>query len=449
MCNLIRQTKSVCPVCLESLDASVIEKDDKVFLSKTCNKHGQFEILLSRKALYYKKLDEFYFTIMDEDKKLQEYEIWPTLKCNIDCNICCFGDLKKQMEELEPTCSEIENFIKKCKVSFYILSGGEPTCRKDLITIVKILKKYNKIVTINTNGLKLVDINYLAELKKSGLDRVNLQFDGFNRNAYMVLRGCDLLDIKLKVLENLGSLNMPTVLNATIAKNVNEDAIVELIEFAARNDFVNAINFFTICSLGGAKNWSIDNYIMPDEVVDILEENSNHKVTKKNVFLFQKLHLAVKSLLAQRYCFYNQIYLFIRKNDSYEPIDKFFNLAKTEFWLDKYKDLYKKSRFLSSLLLLLAFAFFLFRYISIKIIKELIVMSFSYFFKTPQYLQTKRFFYISFSTGCDPYKIDYSIVRNCQNEIIGMNSKSKKLEYLGRDGLYCIGLEKRLLGIKF
>lgn len=84
----------------------------------------------------------------------------------------------------------------------------------------------------------------------------------------------------------------------------------------------------------------------------------------------------------------------------------------------------------------------MFRHTSFLIIREFIAMSFSYFLKTNDYLKTKRFFYISLSTSCDPYKIDYDIVRNCQNEIICVDSKSGKLGYQGSICLYGMNLEK-------
>ena len=79
------------------------------------------------------------------------------------------------------------------------------------------------------------------------------------------------------------------------------------------------------------------------------------------------------------------------------------------------------------------------------IIKEMLLSGYSYFFKTAHYLKNRRFLSLSFSTGCDPYKLDYSIVKNCQNEIIAFSDESNRLEYLGREGLYCVGLERRNL----
>lgn len=443
--EIVRKTKSICPVCLRYLDASVINKGKQIVLLKNCDLHGQYEVLLSQTPTYYKKLDKFYFSVMSDVNSLLEYEMWPTIRCNMVCPICCFGKNRGKMETTEPSIIEIENFVKKHKHRFYILSGGEPTCREDINIIIECLKKYRKTVTINTNGLKLIDIAYIRNLQQSGLDRVNLQFDGFNKETYRILRGDDLLDKKLIVLENLKKLNFSTTINAVIARKINDNEINEFIDFAVKNDFINGINFFTICYLGEVKHWSLEHYLMPDELIDILEVKTNYKITKKSVFLFQKLHLAIKSFFKQKYCFYNQVYLLIRKKGGYEPIGNFLNLAKAEIWIDRYEKVFRRSKIISTLYLIAAFISLLSNIRVLFVIWEFYLLGLSYFFKTSHYVKNRRFFSLSFSTGCDPYKIDYAIVQNCQNEIISVGDKTGKLEFHGRDGLYCIDIERKYL----
>ena len=443
--KIIRRTNSICPACLKPIEAFVVEESGRILLRKNCALHGDYEIALSEHPEYYKKLEEFYFEIMDSKKEVLEYEFWPTLKCNMQCQICCFKGSEGLLKELEPSCTEIEEFIKDSRVNFYTISGGEATCREDLDKIIKILVRHGKIVTMNTNGIKLADLQYLIKLRDAGLQRVNMQFDGFAREGYMALRGADVLETKLRALENLKILDLPTVLNATITRNINEGAVLELINYANKNDFINAVTFFTICYIGGARDWSLNNYIMPDEVVDILERQTNCRITRRNVFLLQKLHFAIKSFFSQKSCLYNSIYVFIRSAKSYEPIEKFLNLNNAEFWLDRYSQSYKKSKRVSGIFLFMAILSSLANPRSYRIIKEIFISGLSYFLKTGRYLKSKRFFYVSFSTGCDPYKIDYSIVNNCQNETIAVNRETGKLEHAGRVCLYSIGLENENL----
>jgi len=440
--KVIRTTKSLCPKCLLQIDASVVRKSDRIILSKTCPGHGVFDVILSRTPDFYEELDNFYFAVMGMANKLNEFEIWPTLECNMHCPICAIKEETDESANIGPDCFAIERFIKKSSAQLFIISGGEPTCRADLSSVIRSIKKFGKTVTINTNGLKLKELAYVRTLKNSGLDRVNLQFDGFSRQAYLFYRGVDLLDLKLKALDNLKSMDMPTVLNVTVAKDINEFDLENIIDFACRNNFINGINFFTICYTGGARDWHERNYIMPDEVIDLLEKQSQGRILKRDVFVFQKLHLAIKSFLKQKYCLYNQIYVLVRDKGSYQPINMFFNFKRAEPWLDRYSRLCGKNNFKAFFSLLVAIVSLFKGLRSLVLIKELILATVSYFLKTDRYLKSKRLLYISFATGCDPYKIDESVLKYCQNEIIAMDINSGDLVNQGSDGRYCLEAER-------
>ena len=440
--NILRKTTSCCPVCLDQADALILEKAGNIFLSKECPRHGKFELLLSETPQYYRNIQKFFFRIMDNEKKLSEYEMWVTMKCNMNCPICHLGKSRQDGNIPEPSLETIERFIHKNKASSYILSGGEPTCRKDLPEIIKIFKKNRKTVTMHTNGLKLVNSKYLRVLQESGLDRVNLQFDGFKREGYKVFRGEDLLDMKLQVLDNLKECHMPTDLNITIARGVNEEAIGDCVDFAVKNRFINSVNFFTICFLGEIKNWPSERYIMPDEVVDRFTSAARGKIDKQNIFLFQKLHLILKAVLKQRFCLYNQIYVLVRNKDGYEPIDKYLNLQRAEKWFDLYAKHHEKNKILAKIISAGAIPLALLKFSSFRIIKEMALTGFSYLAGGSYHIKSKKLLYVGFCTGCDPYKIDYGLIRNCQDEIIRCAGVDSELHNHGRDGLHFIGMEK-------
>lgn len=441
--NIIRKTKSICPVCFNVLEAFVIEEDGKVFLQKECLQHGEFEILLSHTPSFYKALDKFYFSVMPHTKYLSEYEMWVTMKCNTQCPICHLGDLK-QIDIPEPSCAQIEEFIKKDKAPFYILSGGEPTCRKDLFEIVRIFKKQGKKVSINTNGLKLMDKGYLKHLKDAGIDRVNLQFDGFCRESYKKFRGKDILDKKIKILNNLKDLNISTDLNVTIAKEINEGEVKEIIDYAVGNNFISAVNFFTICYLGQSSNWPMSHYIMPDEIGDILEKKTGGRIRKENIYLFQKLHLAIKSFFNQKFCLYSQIFILFRQNGYYVPVNKYLNLKRAEYLLDAYQNVYKKNRVAGKIMLLFGLPVALLKWSSFLIFKEIALMVF-YKFQKNYHLKNRKILYFNFNTSCDPYKINFSLTENCQDEIIYADKTSGLLKNQGADGLRAIEFEKKFV----
>ena len=141
-------------------------------------------------------------------------------------------------------------------------------------------------------------------------------------------------------------MNVRTTLNATSAGGINDDEVLKLLDFGLKNEFINGITYLSIFYNGGARGWPKKHYLMPDEIVDLLQQQSGGAISKESVYLFQKLHLAVKSFLSQRQCLYNQIYILVRNKDSYEPIDRFIELKWAEQWLDCYARVYKKINYL-------------------------------------------------------------------------------------------------------
>ncbi len=443
---IFRKTEGLCPFCLKTVEGAIIEQKGCVFFQKSCPSHGLSRVLLSRSPLYYKELDEFYFAVMDEDKALFETELYVTFRCNMKCPLCYLDIKEEERRAHDPTLSDIEEYLKKSEQKFFILTGGEPTCREDLPEIIRLLKRYSRSVSINTNGLRLADINYLKSLKEAGLDRVNLQMDTFCPETDREFRGEDYLVIKTKTLENLCILNMPTGINCVVVKGINEDRCGEMVEFVARNHFVKAINFLTLAIIGSARDYKLDDYIMPDELVDLLAKQTEGKVSRGDIFRFQKLHLAMKSFFSQRFCFYSQSYVAVRTGKGYEPISNFLNLKNTEPWLAKYQNTYKKSKARAGVFLLVAIAAMFSSFRSLQILRDILLMSVSYFFKTSHYLKSSRFFYINFTTGCDRYKKDLSITKNCHSEVTCFDLASGAIRHVGKASHFYLDREMFLTG---
>ncbi|MCW1299909.1 MAG: radical SAM protein, partial [Candidatus Parvarchaeota archaeon] len=51
----LRNTRSLCPVCIKPIDAYIYEKDNKIIMHKECEEHGKFDVLIwSDAALYHR-----------------------------------------------------------------------------------------------------------------------------------------------------------------------------------------------------------------------------------------------------------------------------------------------------------------------------------------------------------------------------------------------------------
>jgi uncharacterized radical SAM superfamily Fe-S cluster-containing enzyme len=125
-------------------------------------------------------------------------------------------------------------------------SGGEPTIREDLPQLVELAKALGfRHLEVNTNGIRLAQsLDFCKELVEAGVSTVYLQFDGLTSDVYKFTRGVDLLDTKMKAIENCRKAGLHSiVLVVTLVKGVNDRQIGDIIRFAVDNfDVVRCIN---------------------------------------------------------------------------------------------------------------------------------------------------------------------------------------------------------------
>jgi uncharacterized radical SAM superfamily Fe-S cluster-containing enzyme len=415
----LRATQSLCPICNRFVEAKVLKDSENIILAKYCPSHGRTDALLAQNT-YYKHLDEFYFSLMDKGKKRKEgtVELLITFRCNMNCPVCYLGEFKKQIN-LDPTLEELVEFIKTTKERKFILTGGEPTCREDVLEIIRVIKRRRKIVGMKTNGLKLADMDYVAELKKAGIDEVELQLSGTDSKAESYLRGEDHISLKLKALENLRKFCIPTRINALIAGGINENQLQEILYLALSNSFIKMINFGTMQFVGSAINFPHERYLMPDNLLRLLEEQTEGKIKRKHAYLFKKLEITLSTLFNRTTCLYNFIYLIIRDKANFNSIDKYIDLDAIEPYLNRYQEIYVHNHFLAKLyLFLISPLIMIFHAKSIKILKELFISTAAFLSKSSFLLRSNRLIYLLFTVECDPYRMDYSIYQNCPCKVV-------------------------------
>jgi len=162
-----------------------------------------------------------------------------TNRCNLRCKMCEVAR-NPSSEEDELSTEEIKDLIKQIKnigVKHFILSGGEPFLRKDILDIVKYAVESNiEMVDIISNGTLLDEVT-IKKLIKINLNHITFSLDG-TKEINDDIRGKGVFD---KVSENIDLLNFykhkygvikPTVgINFTVMNN-NIDSMLPLVEYA-------------------------------------------------------------------------------------------------------------------------------------------------------------------------------------------------------------------------
>jgi uncharacterized radical SAM superfamily Fe-S cluster-containing enzyme len=196
-------------------------------------------------------------------------------------------------------------------------------------------------VEVNTNGLRLSQsVDYCRELKEAGVSTVYLQFDGLTPEVYKFIRGLDLLDIKMKAVENCRKAGLHSiVLVVTLVKGINDNQLGDIINFAVQNfDVVRCINVqpVSLCGRLPQKERDRMRITIPD-FMRLVEEQTEGKIKVSDFYpvpTVVPVSKAVSALQDKRYVEFTAhphcgmaTYLLV-ENGKITPITRYANVDK-------------------------------------------------------------------------------------------------------------------------
>ena len=126
------------------------------------------------------------------------------------------------------------------------ISGGEPTIHPQFFEILDIAKKKPiKHLMVNTNGIRIAnDMAFTQKLAGYAPDfEIYLQFDSFEADNLIKMRGRDLTEVRIKALDHLNQVNLSTTLVVTLQQGVNDHEIGKIIEYALKQPCVRGVTF--------------------------------------------------------------------------------------------------------------------------------------------------------------------------------------------------------------
>ena len=204
-------------------------------------------------------------------RPIRDLRISVTDRCNFRCTYCMPLDRyewisKKEILTFEEI-TRLASLFVKLGVEKIRLTGGEPLVRQNLDQLVAKLSPISglKDLCLTTNGALLAE--KIEALKAAGLKRVNVSLDTLDAEKFkrMTKRG-DLA----KVLEGIFAARdhglSPIKLNAVIERDVNDDDILDLVEFSRENGF--AIRFIEYMDVGNSNNWTSEKLVSKKEILE-------------------------------------------------------------------------------------------------------------------------------------------------------------------------------------
>src|SRR5690349_20265030 len=145
---------------------------------------------------------------------------------------------REDVLHFEETSALVDRFIE-LGVDKVRLTGGEPLLRRDLPALVSMIaaKPGIKDLALTTNGLLLPE--HAGALNAAGLHRITVSIDTLRRDRFTRLTRVDALDRVLLGIEaarriwgSNGGRTAAIKLDTVVIRGVNDDELVELIDFA-------------------------------------------------------------------------------------------------------------------------------------------------------------------------------------------------------------------------
>ena len=270
----LQKTSSVCPACFQEgkihkIDAKIIEEDGKVWIQKTCEKHGDFkdiffgDVDLYQRWMKFEKRGEpnpdvkptfFGDPLLYPEHRSQSVltNLLVTNRCNLRCSYC-FMNAGASGMVYEPSLEEIKKMLQQARNERPMgskaiqITGGEPTIREDLFDIVQMARDAGfSHIQLNSNGIKLAEsIEYCKKLKEAKVNTVYMSFDGVTKETN------PWIDQLVQAIENFREAKLRAVLVPVIIGEKNLHETGKIIQFALDNiDIVRGVNFQPVSFCG-------------------------------------------------------------------------------------------------------------------------------------------------------------------------------------------------------
>jgi cyclic pyranopterin phosphate synthase len=188
-----------------------------------------------------------------------------TDRCDLRCFYCMSEDMTflpkadlLTLEELDRLCSAfITKGVRKLR-----LTGGEPLVRRNVMSLVRSLSRHldsgalNEL-TLTTNGSQLA--RFASELRDCGVRRINVSLDTLDPAKFRAITRWGDLDKVLAGIEAARSAGLAVKINAVALKNMNEDEIPSLMQWAHGNGM--ALTLIEVMPMGEIGEGRIDQYV--------------------------------------------------------------------------------------------------------------------------------------------------------------------------------------------
>ena len=205
---------------------------------------------------------------------IRDLRISVTDRCNFRCTYCMPAEGMEWLPRSEVlSFEEIERvariFVERYGVNGIRLTGGEPTVRAHLTTLIAKLSALGVDLAMTTNGATLRNIAH--DLRSAGLNRINISLDTLDSERFEVMTRRDELANVLAGIDAATEAGFdPVKVNTVVERGVNDDEIVAMAVFGRERGI--EVRFIEFMPLDAEGHWVNDKVVGQDEIVATIAE---------------------------------------------------------------------------------------------------------------------------------------------------------------------------------
>ena len=206
------------------------------------------------------------------DRPLGSLRVSVTDRCNLRCRYCMpekeYVWLPKQSILTFEEITRLVRVFASLGVEKVRLTGGEPLLRHDLPALTAMVARIDGVrdLAMTTNGLLLA--KQAEALRRAGLGRVTVSLDTLQPQRMRDLARSDRHADVLAGIAAARAAGFRVKLNTVVMRGVNDDELVDLIEFARANQA--EVRFIEYMDVGGATGWSAEQVVSQREILEVL-----------------------------------------------------------------------------------------------------------------------------------------------------------------------------------
>ena len=210
-------------------------------------------------------------TLVDQfGRTIQYLRISVTDRCNFRCRYCMPLEglpwLPKSdilsYEEIAETVRQLAPLgLRRVR-----LTGGEPTIRPQLSTLVSMLRAVPHVedIALSTNGVKLPAL--AAELAAAGLDRVNISADSLRADRIVAIarRNLGFDPVRAASAAQAAGLG-PIKLNVVVMRGTNDDEVVDFARLTLEHPW--HVRFIELMPVGEMETLTDEHVVPSDDIL--------------------------------------------------------------------------------------------------------------------------------------------------------------------------------------